>query len=82
MIRAHFKHCALCPPVFVSVAMVSLGGNNFFLKVSILFSLTYLGANLVCVLDVSTSNHPVLSKENFGGKNIPSLCVLGHVAPQ
>lgn len=51
------------------------------LKVLVLFSLTYLGANLVFISGISTSYHHLLSIENFEGRNCPSLCVLGHVVP-
>lgn len=61
MIRAHFKHCApscsfrFRDPTVTQVEIIKT-------KVLILFSLTYLEANLVCESGISISCHYLLSK--------------------
>lgn len=78
-VRAHFKHCTLRPAAFVSETQQYVWVEILFLKVLILFSLTYLGANLVHVSGISTRYQHLLSKEMFDDKNCTSFCVLGHV---
>lgn len=77
IIGAYFKHSVLCPPVFVSVAVVHMGGNYLFESVD--FSLVDIFRSKSC-LYIRHLSHPELYKANFMGKNFP-LCPRSYGVP-